>query len=93
MIRLRRKSGGWGLLRPAKKRRRSGSDPSFYSHAGLKASAVSRFQSSSLAFQVKPRMSSPIPTQMIPAERVEKLIHIALGENVLLDADLAKLYG
>ena len=44
-------------------------------------------------FQIQPRMSSPTATQMIPAERVEKLIHIARGEKVLLDADLATLYG
>ena len=38
-------------------------------------------------------MSSPKATQLIPTERVEKLIHIARGERVLLDADLAGLYG
>ena len=38
-------------------------------------------------------MSSPKATQLIPTERVEKLIHIARGERVLLDADLASLYG
>src|SRR4051812_43583953 len=38
-------------------------------------------------------MSSPKPTQLIPAERVEKLIHLARGERGLLDADLAGLYG
>jgi ORF6N domain len=36
---------------------------------------------------------SPRKTQLMPAERVEKLIHLARGEKVLLDADLAKLYG
>jgi hypothetical protein len=32
-------------------------------------------------------------TQLIPMERIEKLIHLARGEKVLLDADLARLYG
>ena len=38
-------------------------------------------------------MNSPRATQLVPMERVEKLIHLARGEKVLLDADLAKLYG
>ena len=38
-------------------------------------------------------MNSPRVTQLIPVERVEKLIHLARGEKVLLDADLAVLYG
>jgi hypothetical protein len=38
-------------------------------------------------------MNSPRVTQLIPIERVEKLIHLARGEKVLLDADLARLYG
>ena len=38
-------------------------------------------------------MSHPKSTQLIPAERIESLIHIARGERVLLDADLASLYG
>jgi ORF6N domain len=38
-------------------------------------------------------MNSPRVTQLIPIERVERLIHLARGEKVLLDADLAKLYG
>jgi len=38
-------------------------------------------------------MNSPRVTQLVPIERVEKLIHLARGEKVLLDADLAKLYG
>jgi len=32
-------------------------------------------------------------TQLVPIERIERLIHLARGEKVLLDADLAKLYG
>jgi hypothetical protein len=32
-------------------------------------------------------------TQLVPVERVESLIHLAHGEKVLLDADLAMLYG
>jgi hypothetical protein len=32
-------------------------------------------------------------TQLVPVERVERLIHLARGEKVLLDADLAVLYG
>ena len=38
-------------------------------------------------------MSSPHATQLVPVERIEKLIHLARGEKVLLDSDLAKLYG
>lgn len=32
-------------------------------------------------------------TQLVPVEQVERLIHLARGEKVLLDADLATLYG
>jgi hypothetical protein len=32
-------------------------------------------------------------TQLVPLERVERLIHLVRGEKVLLDADLAMLYG
>src|ERR1039457_4672040 len=32
-------------------------------------------------------------TQLVPVERVERLIHLLRGEKVLLDADLAVLYG
>jgi hypothetical protein len=38
-------------------------------------------------------MNNMRTTQLIPIERVEKLIHLARGEKVLLDADLARLYG
>ncbi|MGB7769574.1 MAG: ORF6N domain-containing protein [Verrucomicrobiia bacterium] len=38
-------------------------------------------------------MNDSRETQMLPAERVERLIHLARGEKVLLDADLARLYG
>ncbi|MBI5684508.1 MAG: ORF6N domain-containing protein [Verrucomicrobia bacterium] len=38
-------------------------------------------------------MSSQDVTQLVPIERVERLIHLARGEKVLLDADLARLYG
>lgn len=38
-------------------------------------------------------MNSPRMTQVVPIEQVEKLIHLARGEKVLLDMDLAKLYG
>ena len=38
-------------------------------------------------------MNNPRVTQLVPVERVERLIHLARGEKVLLDADLAKLYG
>src|SRR5437762_11388524 len=38
-------------------------------------------------------MKGPRATQLIPIERVERMIHLARGEKVLLDADLAKLYG
>ncbi len=32
-------------------------------------------------------------TQLVPVERVQRLIHLVRGEKVLLDADLAALYG
>jgi hypothetical protein len=38
-------------------------------------------------------MNSPRMTELIPIEQVERLIHLARGEKVLLDADLAMLYG
>ena len=38
-------------------------------------------------------MNSSSVAQLVPIERVEGLIHLARGEKVLLDADLAKLYG
>ena len=38
-------------------------------------------------------MNSPRVTQVIPIERAERLIHLERGEKVLLDADLARLYG
>lgn len=38
-------------------------------------------------------MNTPRVTQLIPVEQIEQLIHLARGEKVLLDADLARLYG
>ena len=38
-------------------------------------------------------MKEPQATQLIPVEQAEKLIHLVRGEKVLLDADLAMLYG
>ena len=38
-------------------------------------------------------MNDPRITQLVPVERVERLIHLVRGEKVLLDADLAVLYG
>ena len=38
-------------------------------------------------------MSNAQVTQLVPVEHVEKLIHLARGEKVLLDSDLAILYG
>jgi hypothetical protein len=38
-------------------------------------------------------MSDQSVTQLVPVEQVERLIHLARGEKVLLDADLAMLYG
>jgi DNA-binding PadR family transcriptional regulator len=38
-------------------------------------------------------MSDSAGTQLIPVEQVEKRIHQVRGEKVLLDADLATLYG
>ena len=32
-------------------------------------------------------------TQLVPVEQVENLIRLARGKKVLLDADLARLYG
>jgi hypothetical protein len=37
--------------------------------------------------------AQPARHQIVPSERIEKLIHLARGERVLLDADLARLYG
>ncbi|HUJ10205.1 MAG TPA: hypothetical protein VL171_09280 [Verrucomicrobiae bacterium] len=36
-------------------------------------------------------MRSPRVTQLVPVEQVERMIHLARGEKVLLDADLAML--
>ena len=38
-------------------------------------------------------MKEPKPTQLVPMERIEKIIHLVRGEKVMLDADLAELYG
>lgn len=38
-------------------------------------------------------MDNSQATQLVSVERVERLIHLARGEKVLLDADLAALYG
>jgi DNA-binding PadR family transcriptional regulator len=38
-------------------------------------------------------MNNDIVTQVVPTEQVERLIRLARGEKVLLDADLAMLYG
>ena len=38
-------------------------------------------------------MNNLSTTQLVPVARVERLIHLARGEKVLLDADLATLYG
>jgi len=38
-------------------------------------------------------MSDVAGTQLIPVAQVERLIHLARGEKVLLDSDLAALYG
>jgi len=37
--------------------------------------------------------SAGMQPQRVPVERVEKLIHLARGEKVLLESDLAMLYG
>jgi hypothetical protein len=37
-------------------------------------------------------MSTQNMAQLIPIEQIERLIHLARGEKVLLDVDLAKLY-
>jgi hypothetical protein len=38
-------------------------------------------------------MNNTKVTQPVPVEQVERLIHLAHGEKVLLDSDLAMLYG
>jgi hypothetical protein len=38
-------------------------------------------------------MNTQSATQLVPVEKVERLIHLVRGEKVLLDADLAMLYG
>jgi hypothetical protein len=38
-------------------------------------------------------MNSQRTTQLVSVERVERLIHVVRGEKILLDADLAQLYG
>ena len=38
-------------------------------------------------------MNNSRVTQLVPVEQIERLIHLARGEKVLLDADLARLYG
>ncbi|MBM3836034.1 MAG: ORF6N domain-containing protein [Verrucomicrobia bacterium] len=38
-------------------------------------------------------MNTQHQIQLVPAERIEELIHVAREEKVLLDADLARLYG
>jgi hypothetical protein len=38
-------------------------------------------------------MKEPKPAQPVPMERIERLIHLVRGEKVMLDADLAELYG
>jgi len=38
-------------------------------------------------------MDDPQVAQLVPVEHIERLIHLARGEKVLLDADLAMLYG
>jgi hypothetical protein len=39
------------------------------------------------------QMNDSAGTQLIPVEQVEVLIHLVRGERVLLDSDLAALYG
>jgi hypothetical protein len=48
---------------------------------------------SKLEFQTNPPMNNPRMTQLVPVEHVKRMIHLARGEKVLLDADLAILYG
>ena len=38
-------------------------------------------------------MNNQSVTQLVPVEQIERLIRLARGEKVLLDADLARLYG
>lgn len=46
-----------------------------------------------MAMPLKLCMNDAQVTQLVPVEQVERLIHLARGEKVLLDADLAMLYG
>jgi hypothetical protein len=57
------------------------------------AYSVRRFLEPHRHFKPSPVKNTPPETQLVPVERVESLIHLARGEKVLLDADLAKLYG
>ena len=68
-------------------------DQTFSRHMGEYQERFNFQGSSNLAHQVEPRMSSLTSTQLIPTERVERLILMVRGEKVLLDADLASLYG
>jgi hypothetical protein len=46
-----------------------------------------------LEFQTEISMNNQAVTQLLPVDRIERLIHLVRGEKVLLDADLAELYG
>jgi hypothetical protein len=60
--------------------------------SAFSSQSVENWGTSSLAFEIDP-MNNPQVTQLVPVEHVERLIHLARGEKVLLDADLARLYG
>jgi hypothetical protein len=38
-------------------------------------------------------MAKRVPTSFVPAERIERSILVIRGQKVLLDMDLAQLYG
>jgi len=57
------------------------------------ADPIRCFPEPQLGLQTEPRMNKPQVIQLVPVERIERLIHLARAEKVLLDADLARLYG
>src|SRR5437588_13700 len=43
--------------------------------------------------RISKRSASPSPTSIVPVERVNRAILVLRGHNVILDKDLAELYG
>lgn len=53
----------------------------------------SRFDNPKWHFRIQRLLHNQDMMQLVPVEQIERLIHLARGEKVLLDADLAVLYG